>query len=401
MSKQTCKTILGLCVVLIRTAIPGAAGAKKFAGEFMSLGGGARALGMGGAFAAVADDASTLYWNPAGISGFEKRQALFMHSETFGDLLNYNFAAFVAPTSAFGSADREASFGFALVHLGVDDILITKDLPFEERNGIPGFQGGEDRLLYDVDALPKEGSNDFALFGSFAMNTDAGRLGGTLKLIYSDQVAGYSATGIGVDVGYLRRDVLTGGFDVGVKVQDLTGTYIGWSTGTVEFIAPSVKLGLAYRIAAPTLNASFVVCRRRRLLLRGQKAGLAVLGRRVERGPPHGRRDNVPGESDGPRGNGRRLGKLHGRSRTANRDGGARLRVSQVRGRLLRRVTPRIRAGRFLRVREVSARGGANGDIDGRGASSPTSSARPARPRGRSLIFSTCRSKPRGRPPRR
>ena len=260
MSKKTCKTILGLCVVLVLAIIPGAAGAKKFAGEFMSLGGGARALGMGGAFAAVADDASTLYWNPAGISGFEKRQALFMHSETFGDLLNYNFAAFVTPTSAFGSADREGSFGLALVHLGVDDILITKDLPFEERNGIPGFQGGEDRLLYDVDALPKEGSNDFALFGSFAMNTDVGRLGGTLKLIYSDQVAGYSATGIGIDVGYLRRDALMRGFDVGVKLQDLTGTYIGWSTGTVEFIAPSVKLGLAYRIAAPTLNASFVVC---------------------------------------------------------------------------------------------------------------------------------------------
>jgi hypothetical protein len=259
MSKPLLNTILGFCAVCFVAATPGAAGAKKFAGEFMSLGGGARALGMGGAFAAVADDASALYWNPAGISGFEKRQALFMHSETFGNLLNYNFAAFVTPTSAFGSADREGAFGFALVHLGVDDILITKDLPFEERNGVPGFQGGEDRLLYDVDALPKEGSNDFALFSTFAMNTGAGRFGGTLKLIYSDQIAGYSATGIGVDLGYLRRDVLARGFDVGVKVQDLTGTYIGWSTGTVEFISPSVKLGLAYRVVAPTLNASFVV----------------------------------------------------------------------------------------------------------------------------------------------
>ena len=259
MSKQIWTTISGLLVAGLLIGTPGVVGAKKFAGEFMSLGGGARALGMGGAFAAVADDASTLYWNPAGISGFEKRQALFMHSETFGDLLNYNFAAYVSPTSMFGSGERDASFGLALVHLGVDDILITKDLPFEERNGLPGFQGGEDRLLYDVDDLPKEGSNDFALFGSFALMTDLGRFGGTLKLLYSDQVAGYSATGIGVDLGYLRRDLLTDGFDVGVKVQDLTGTYIGWNNGTVEFIAPSVKLGLAYRLAAPTLNASFVI----------------------------------------------------------------------------------------------------------------------------------------------
>ena len=259
MSHKIHRKLTALIAAVLIGALPAVAGAKKFAGEFMALGGGARALGMGGAFAAVADDASALYWNPAGISGFEERQALFMHSETFGDMLNYNFAAFVSPTTAFGSAEREASFGVAVVHLGVDDILITKDLPFEERNGIPGFQGGEDRLLYDVDALPKEGSNDFALFGTFALKTGYGRIGGTLKVIYSDQVAGYSATGIGVDLGYLRRDLLTEGLDVGVKLQDLTGTYIGWSTGLVEFITPSVKLGVAYRMSAPTLNASFVI----------------------------------------------------------------------------------------------------------------------------------------------
>ena len=233
--------------------------ADKYAGDFMSIGGGARALGMGGAFAAVADDASSLYWNPAGISGFDKRQALFMHAEQFGDLLNYNFAALVIPVSSWLSPEREASLGVALVHLGAPDIIVTNGLNYEERNGVPGFQPEEgDRLIYDVASLPKEGSNDFALFGSFALKTGYGRVAGTLKLLYSDQIAGYSATGIGVDLAYLRRDVLTRGIDVGVKLQDITGTYIGWSTGTVDFVAPSVKLGLAYRLSVPSLNASFV-----------------------------------------------------------------------------------------------------------------------------------------------
>jgi hypothetical protein len=238
---------------------PDIAVAKKFAGEFMASGGGARALGMGGAFAGIANDASTIYWNPAGISGFEKRQALFMHSERFGDLVNYNFASFVSPTTLV-SADREASFGIGLIHLGVDDIPITNHLQYEERNGTPGFQPEEgDRLLYDAAALPKEGNNDFALFGSFALKTSYGRVGGTLKLIYTDAVAGYSATGIGLDLGYLKRDLFVSRLDIGMKLQDITGTYISWSTGTNEFIAPSVKLGLAYAIPAPSLNASLIL----------------------------------------------------------------------------------------------------------------------------------------------
>ncbi len=230
------------------------ASATTLAGDFLSVGGGARALGMGGAFAATASDASTVYWNPAGISGFGKRQALFMHSERFGDLVNYNFAAFVMPTTLL-SAEREASFGFALIHQGVPDNIVTNHLEYEERNGIPGFQpeDGDYLPLDGVESLPKEGYNDFSLYTSFAANTRYGRLGGTLKLIYTDAIAGNTSTGIGVDIGFIRRDLFPR-FDVGVNLRDITGTYIGWSTGTNEFITPSVKLGAAYRIPARSLN---------------------------------------------------------------------------------------------------------------------------------------------------
>ena len=37
------------------------------AAQFLKIGVGARAIGMGGAFVAVADDATAIYWNPAGI----------------------------------------------------------------------------------------------------------------------------------------------------------------------------------------------------------------------------------------------------------------------------------------------------------------------------------------------
>ncbi|MFQ5512512.1 MAG: PorV/PorQ family protein, partial [Candidatus Krumholzibacteriia bacterium] len=252
------KTIAAVLLSIAVAGWPGAAAAKKFAGEFMASGGGARALGMGGAFAAVASDASALFWNPAGISGFEKRQALFMHSERFGNLVNYNFAAFTSPTTAFMSAEREASFGVAVIHLGVDDIAVTNNLPILDNNGVPGFQPeAGDRL--DTSSIPRESNNDFALFTSYAMKTAHGRVGGTLKLIYTDAIGGFTATGVGLDLGFLRRNLFFERFDVGVKLQDITGTYISWSTGTNEFIAPSVKLGLAYSLSSPALNGALLL----------------------------------------------------------------------------------------------------------------------------------------------
>ena len=60
------------------------------------------------------------------------------------------------------------------------------------------------------------------------------------------------------DLGYLRRDVFRH-FDVGVKLQDITGTYISWSSGHNEFIAPSVKLGTAYTVESARLNGKMIV----------------------------------------------------------------------------------------------------------------------------------------------
>lgn len=240
-------------------ALPGLASADKFAGEFMALGAGARPLGMGGAFTAVSDDASSVYYNPAGMSGFVKREVLFMHARQFGDFVKYNFLSYVNPTTAFVADEREASWGIALIHLGVDDIIITNQLPFVDVDGDGKFEPEDgDRVPFDLSTLPRESENNFALFGSYALATSFGRVGGTLKLIYQNSVTGLSSTGIGIDLGWLMRDVLPD-FDVGVKLQDITGTYLAWSTGTNEFIAPSVRVGLAYTVVSTGMNGSVLL----------------------------------------------------------------------------------------------------------------------------------------------
>ncbi len=259
------KRLLALGLVMA-CCFPHSALATKFAGEFMAVGGGGRALGMGGAFVAVGGDASTVYWNPAGVSETDGRQAIAMHSERFGELVNYNFAAYTQPAS-FIDFGEDAAIGFALIHLGVDDIVVTNQLGFMDLNGDGIFQPQSGEFLTDADgnefnefdSLPTESDNSFALFNTVAVNTKWGRVGGTLKLIYTDAIAGVSSTGVGIDLGFLRRDVLVERFDVGVKLQDATGTYLSWSTGTNEFVAPSVSLGAAYRYPAPSLNASLML----------------------------------------------------------------------------------------------------------------------------------------------
>ncbi len=233
--------------------------ATKLAGEFMAPGGGARALGMGGAFAAVAADASAVFWNPAGIAGIEGRQALAMHAEQFGDLLNYNFAAYMQPSSLLDPSRRPA-FGFGLIHLGDPDQIVTNHLIHNDLNGDGEIDAGElvdkNGVPFDEATLPRESNNSFAGLASFAIETGAGNLGGSLKVIYQDMIAGESSMGIGIDLGFLRRDFLARNLSVGAKLQDATGTYISWSTGTNEFIVPMLKVGGAYRLESDELNGA-------------------------------------------------------------------------------------------------------------------------------------------------
>jgi hypothetical protein len=251
---------LALCSSLL---VASSAGATRLAGEFLALGAGARALGMGGAFGAVADDASAVYWNPAGIAGIEKRQALAMHAEQFGDLVNYNFGSYVQPTSLLDPA-RKPAFGVALIHLGVPNQILTRDeLVFNDANGNGEIDQGEltdrqGRPYYNA-TLPTETDNSFAGLGTVAIETGVGQVGGTLKLIYQDAIAGESSMGIGIDLGFLRRDFLTPRLSVGAKLQDATGTYLSWSTGTNEFILPMFKLGGAYKIVSAGFKGSLLL----------------------------------------------------------------------------------------------------------------------------------------------
>jgi len=71
-------------------------------GQFLQFGVGARALGMGGAFYAVADDATAAYWNPAGLAYLERKEVTFMQSTLFADT-QYGYFGYAHPTATKGT----------------------------------------------------------------------------------------------------------------------------------------------------------------------------------------------------------------------------------------------------------------------------------------------------------
>ena len=68
-----------------------ASGFKKYAGEFLSAGVGSRALGMAGAYVAVANDVTAGYWNPAGLMDSRGLQFQFMHAKQFMSSIQYDY----------------------------------------------------------------------------------------------------------------------------------------------------------------------------------------------------------------------------------------------------------------------------------------------------------------------
>lgn len=74
--------------------------------QFLKIGVGARGVGMGETFVAVANDVSALYWNPAGLTQFSENQFIFAHTEYVVDLRHEFFGTVyhLSPSDAIGAS---------------------------------------------------------------------------------------------------------------------------------------------------------------------------------------------------------------------------------------------------------------------------------------------------------
>lgn len=108
------------------------AGAGRTAAQFLSLGGGTRAAGMGDAFATVSGDVTSAFWNPSGLAGLSELKetqiatAYTNYATVFGEAgegLYYGLGAIALPAGEWGV------IGTTLQIQGQGSVPLTTDSP--------------------------------------------------------------------------------------------------------------------------------------------------------------------------------------------------------------------------------------------------------------------------------
>lgn len=201
--------------------------ATKYAGEPFNLGMGARPLGLGNSYVAVAEDPTSVYWNPAGLKGASSRQLFLMHSEVFGGLLRMDFLSF-SVENVMGDVTGGVGL-YILSSPGIKQTALvdTSDTAHASNVGVI------DELNYNLIAMYLGGARDFL----------GGRLGVSIKVLQED-LSVEKGIGMGFDLGYQKSGEHVG---YGIVLRDAFTTPIFWSSGRKEYIMPNLRLGISFK----------------------------------------------------------------------------------------------------------------------------------------------------------
>jgi hypothetical protein len=227
------------------------ASVAKYAGEFMSTGVGARALGMGGAYVAGSGDATYGYWNPAGLARLTYPDLAAMHSERFAGVVNYDYASLAVPFR------KTEGLAFSVIRLGVDDIPFSA-IPRPDLREDTTFTDESGNLHVNRPYIDHYVSDaEYAFYLSYGKQHNRKMAFGANAKFVHKGVGDNSAWGIGFDIGALWNPWHQ--LKVGANIQDVTTTLLAWDTGTTELISPTFKAGVSYPFMLPFIKSRLLV----------------------------------------------------------------------------------------------------------------------------------------------
>ncbi|MFO7896877.1 MAG: hypothetical protein R6U84_08095 [Candidatus Cloacimonadales bacterium] len=263
------KTVFTSIILVLAVALF----AGSYAGDFMVIGSGVRALGLSGSFAATADDASAIYWNASGIAQIRQTEINLMRGYLYEGLATYDNLSIVQPLP------NDVSIGVNWTRLSIEDI------PYFPESALVGTV--DQRAVFpwlNLSAIPESefNSTDDLIQISFAKriryDVNLGWLffripfdfhfGGNIKYI-KRKIDSTLGTGTGFDFSTLFRTNLSDIFDYpwlgylayGMNFQDIGGTTVSWETSSQreDTVLMNTKLAAAYTQEILPLNSTWMI----------------------------------------------------------------------------------------------------------------------------------------------
>lgn len=183
--------------------------APKYSNEFLSIGIGGKAMGLGNAVVASVNDVTSSYWNPAGLTRMESNiQGSLMHSEYFAGIAKYDYLG------VSYKIDEKSAIGLTAMRFGVDDIPNTTQLIDNNGN-------------IDYKRITRFTAADYGFLISYARNMPVEGLsvGANAKIIYRKVGDFASAYGFGID---LAAQYEFKKWNFGAVLRDAVSTFNAW-----------------------------------------------------------------------------------------------------------------------------------------------------------------------------
>jgi len=194
---------------------------RKYSNEFLNIGAGARGLSMGSAQVATVSDATSGYWNPAGLVNVKDNpQVSLMHAEYYAGIGKYDFGSLAIPIS-----NNKRTIGISVVRFAVDDIpntifLVEPDGTINFSN-ITTFSSADYAFLFSMAQQVKLKKDKHLDFGINA------------KIIHRKAGDFATAWGFGFDAGIQYS---ANRLKLGLMAKDITTTFNAWSYNLNEAV---------------------------------------------------------------------------------------------------------------------------------------------------------------------
>lgn len=199
-------------------------GASGAGAAFLKMDVGARPAAMGGAYTALADDVTAIYWNPAGLAQLDQTELNFMHNQWVSGI-KYEFLGAAYPV-------ENLTLATSLTYLYMDEI---KEVLIDTEGKGNGRYWETGKVF---------SAEDMALSLAFAQAIEENLFMGANFKYINESIENESASGFAMDLGVIYK--LSNRLGFGFVISNL-GPNMKFIKD--EFSLPlSYRAGIAYRI---------------------------------------------------------------------------------------------------------------------------------------------------------